>query len=139
MICKPCRTMGKNLKRIALLLFCMYVIAVILLCVIQTDNIPELPKRFLGIPMDKVAHFIMFCPFVILGYSAFYPTRQELWRRFAVLCILTVLGCVFAFSTERLQAMTSYRSCEIKDMVADVTGIMTGAIAAFINLLIRHK
>lgn len=131
--------MTKNFKRISLLLFCIYVIAVVLLCVIQTDDIPELPKTFLGIPMDKMAHFIMFCPFVILGYSAFYPTRQELWRKIAVLSILTLLGCVFAFSTERLQAMTSYRSYEIKDMVADGIGLLTGAAATLINLLTRHK
>lgn len=131
--------MVKNIKRIALVLFCIYVIAVTLLCVIQTDNIPELPKTFLGIPMDKVAHFVMFCPFVILGYSAFYPTHKALWRKIAVICILTVLGCVFAFATERLQALTSYRSCEIKDMAADGIGIFTGAMTALITQLARYK
>lgn len=131
--------MEKNFKRIALVIFCAYIIAVILLCVIQTDNIPELPKSFLGIPMDKVAHFVMFSPFVLLGYSSFYPTRNEFWRKLAVLAILICLGCVFAYSTERLQAMTSYRSYDIKDLGADGIGILSGAIITLTYLLTKHK
>lgn len=131
--------MGKNFKRIAFVLFCIYIIAVVLLCVIHTDNMPELPKYFLGIPMDKVAHFIMFCPFAVLGYCAFYPTRTEFWRKLAVLGILIILGCVFAYSTERLQAMTSYRSYELIDMAADGIGIISGAVGTLIYLLTKRK
>ena len=131
--------MKKNIKRISLALFCLYIIAVILLCVIKTDDIPELPKYFLGIPFDKIAHFIMFLPFIVLGYVSFMPTEKGIWRKVTVLGVLLILGCVFAISTERLQAMTDYRSYEILDMIADSTGLIAGAILTLAYIVKTNK
>ena len=131
--------MKATIKRVSTILFCIYIIAVILLCVIQTESLPELPKTFLGIPFDKIAHFIMFMPFVILGYAAFQPTENRLSRKLAILAIFTVLGCVFAVATEKLQAMTAYRSYEIADMAADSIGLVTGSFAILIYILKTHK
>ena len=131
--------MNKNAKKISLGLFCTYVAAVMLLCVIKTDSLPELPKFYLGIPLDKIMHFAMFLPFPILGYMAFYPTEKGCMREFAVLGIMFLLGVGFAFATERLQAMTDYRSYEINDMLADLIGIATGAIIGIIIILKRRK
>ena len=97
--------MEKKIKRISIALFCIYVIAVILLCVIKTDDIPELPKMFLGIPFDKIAHFIMFLPFVILGYASFMPKEKGVMRKLVVLGTMLILGFAFAVSTERLQQL----------------------------------
>ena len=91
--------MEKKIKRISLYLFCIYIIAVILLCIIQTDSIPDLPQSFLGIPIDKIAHFIMFLPFVILGYTSFMPTEKGTLRKLSVLGIFFLVGCIFAFIT----------------------------------------
>lgn len=129
----------KRLKHISLILFCIYVAAVILLCLIRTDSIPELPKFILGVPLDKITHLVMFIPFPILGYMAFFPTGKESWRKFAVLGILCILGAGFAFSTERLQSLTDYRSYEIADMMADLIGIALGAIAGIIIISIRQR
>ena len=127
--------MTRKIKTISLYLFCIYIIAVILLCVIHTDNIPELPKYFLGIPIDKIAHMIMFLPFVILSYFAVMPTEKGIWRKLAVLSITVLLGGIFAFSTERLQAMTGYRTYEISDMIADVAGIALSTIIVLIHII----
>ena len=118
----------KNIRKASRSLFCVYIVAVVLLCVIHTSNIPELPKSFFGIPIDKIAHFIMFLPFVILSYTSFAPEGKGIGRKIAVLAILLLLGCIFAFSTEKLQAMTAYRSYEIMDMVADATGLACGSL-----------
>lgn len=120
--------MEKKIKRISIALFCIYVIAVILLCVIKTDDIPELPKMFLGIPFDKIAHFIMFLPFVILGYAAVMPKEKGVMRKLVVLGTMLILGFAFAVSTERLQAITDYRSYEILDMAADCLGLVIGSL-----------
>ena len=120
--------MIKNIKKISLGLFCIYIIAVVLLCVIHTSSIPELPKSIFGIPFDKIAHFIMFLPFVILSYASFMPERPGLARKLAVLAIFLLLGCIFAFSTEKLQAMTAYRSYEVLDLMADATGLACGSL-----------
>lgn len=127
--------MTRSIKRISFVLFCVYITAVILLCVIRTNSIPELPQSFLGIPIDKVAHFIMFLPFVILSYSSFSPTEKGFWRKLSVLGIFLMLGFVFAFATEKLQATTAYRSYEILDLVADGTGLIGGSLITLIYLL----
>ena len=127
--------MIKNIKRISLILFCIYIIAVILLCVIHTDSLPELPKSFFGLPIDKVTHSLMFLPFVILGYTAFTPTEKGLWRKMAVLAILFLLGCIFAFSTEKLQALTSHRSYETLDIAADVIGLLCGSLLTSAHII----
>lgn len=129
----------KKGKYISIALFCIYIAAVILLCVIQTDSLPELPKLFLGIPLDKVAHFMMFLPFPILGYMTFHHSGRSKWRDLVILGIICILGAGFALSTERLQAMTSYRSYEVADMIADFTGILTGVTAVIIYILIKKK
>lgn len=120
--------MIRNIKRISLVLFCVYITAVILLCIIRTNNIPELPPSFLGIPIDKVAHFLMFLPFVILSYSSFSPTEKGFLRKLSVLGIFLLLGFIFAFATEKLQATTGYRSYEVLDLVADGAGLICGSI-----------
>jgi VanZ family protein len=131
--------MEKKIKKISLALFCVYVIAVILLCVIKTEDLPELPKLFLGIPLDKIAHFIMFFPFIILGYVSFMPTEKGLWRRLAVLGTLLTLGCIFAFATEKVQAMTAYRSYEILDMAADSIGLLGGTAITLVYIIKTSK
>ena len=106
---------------------------------IQTEELPELPKYFLGIPFDKIAHFIMFLPFVILGYTAFMPIEKGILRKIAVLGIFLVTGCVFAFSTEKLQAMTAYRSYEITDMAADASGLLFGFLITLVYIVKTNK
>ena len=127
--------MIKSIKKISLCLFCIYIIAVVLLCVIHTSSIPELPKTIFGIPFDKIAHFIMFLPFVILSYSSFAPEGKGTGRKLAVLAIFLLLGCIFAFSTEKLQAMTAYRSYEIMDLAADATGLVCGTLITFAYII----
>ena len=83
---------------------------------------------FLGIPFDKIAHFIMFLPFVILGYAAFMPKEKGVMRKLVVLGTMLILGFAFAVSTERLQAITDYRSYEILDMAADCLGLVIGSL-----------
>ena len=129
----------KKVNYISLALFCIYIAAVILLCIIKTDSLPELPKLLLGIPLDKIAHFMMFLPFPILGYMTFHHTERGKLMDMAILGILFILGAGFALSTERLQAVTSYRSYEVADMIADFAGIVTGVTAVIIYILTRNK
>ena len=129
----------KKTKHLSLIFFCIYITAVVLMCVIRTDSLPELPKTFLGIPLDKIMHFVMFLPFPILGYMAFVPAEKGIWRNLAVTAILCTLGFGFAFGTERLQAMTAYRSCESADLIADTIGIAVGAVTAAIAIFIKSR
>lgn len=126
-------------KHFFIALFCIYIVAVILLCVIRTDSMPEMPRDLFGIPIDKVMHFTMFLPFTILGYIAFHSSNIGLWRKFAVLFILIILGSGFAYSTERLQALTDYRSYEMADFLSDLTGIAAGSIMTIAYIIRQNK
>lgn len=131
--------MIRKVKRISSVLFCIYIIAVLTLCLIHTDSMPELPKSLFGIPLDKVFHFIMFLPFMILGYSTFHPINRSILRKLAVLVILSIMGCAFALATERLQAMTAHRSYELLDMAADCSAIAAGTLITLIYIVKTHK
>jgi VanZ family protein len=129
----------KRLRHISLTLFCIYVIAVILLCVAKTESLPELPKSFLGIPLDKMVHFLMFMPFPILGHLSFLGPEDAPCKKLTVLALLCITGAGFALSTEQLQALTAYRSCESADMFADFLGLATGAMVAVIYIFRKRK
>jgi VanZ family protein len=129
--------MEKKAQIISRILFCLYVTAVILLCIIKTESLPELPKTFLGIPLDKIAHFIMFLPFPILSYATFCHKDSSIWRDLALMAIICITGGVFAYSTEILQSMTDYRSSDIMDIAADGAGLLSGTLATIIYILFR--
>ena len=129
----------KRLRHISRALFCIYVIAVVLLCVVKTESMPELPKSFFGIPFDKMVHFLMFLPFPVLGYLAFFAPEDASWKKLTVLMVLCITGAGFAMSTEKLQALTAYRSCESADMLADFMGLATGAVIAVIHIFRKHR
>ena len=77
----------------------------------------------------------MFLPFIILSYSSFAPEGKGLARKLAVLSTLLLLGCIFAFSTEKLQAMTAYRSYEVLDLAADATGLACGTLVTLAYII----
>lgn len=129
--------MEKKAQIISRILFCLYVTAVILLCIIKTESLPELPKTFLGIPLDKIAHFIMFLPFPILSYATFCHKDSSIWRDLALMAIICITGGVFAYSTEILQSMTDYRSSDIMDIAADGAGLLCGTLAIIIYIIFR--
>lgn len=129
--------MDKKIRKISRILFCLYVTAVILLCIIKTESLPELPKTFLGIPLDKIAHFIMFLPYPILGYATFYPKDSSIWRNLALVAIICITGGVFAYSTETIQSMTDYRTSDIMDIAADSAGLLSGTLATIIYIIFR--
>lgn len=129
--------MEKKAQIISRILFCLYLTAVILLCIIKTESLPELPKTFLGIPLDKIAHFIMFLPFPILSYATFCHKDSSIWRDLALMAIICITGGVFAYSTEILQSMTDYRSSDIMDIAADGAGLLCGTLAIIIYIIFR--
>lgn len=129
--------MEKKIRKISLVLFCLYIAAVILLCVIKTESLPELPKTIFGIPFDKIAHFMMFFPFPILGYTTLYPANKNVWRNLALVAIIFVIGGVFAYSTETLQAMTDYRTSDVLDIAADSLGLISGTLVSIVYILFR--
>lgn len=123
-------------------LFCIYVAAVLFLCFTNGEQLPDVPPVWFGIPADKAAHFIMFCPFVPLSYLAFVPRRTTVWRKFALLAVCAATGAGLAASTEYIQGLLGYRTEDILDMLSDSFGLAAGAVltaAAVTYEILRKK
>lgn len=124
---------------IFILLFCLYIAAVAYLCFASPDDVPSLPESWLGLPADKVAHFLMFLPFPFLGFIAFESAGMTAWKRALLLFGLIATGFAAAIGTEHIQAHTGYRSAESLDLVADTIGLTAGGLLTFIYISIRSR
>ena len=122
---------------ISVIVFCLYIAAVAYLCFARPDDMPQLPQLWLGLPADKVGHFLMFMPFPLLGYLTFEVKGMSVGRKLFLIAILIVFGAGMALGTEYIQARLEYRSSENSDLLADGIGLITGGIFTFINILIR--
>ena len=128
--------MKLKIKHIPSIMLCIYIVVVAVLCFMKTDSLPSVELHFLGIPIDKLAHFIMFVPFPVLAYMTFWPTNAGKPGKMGVLIVIMAAGTGLAKATERIQSMLSYRTGDPMDFMADMTGILIGSliIAAYILL-----
>ena len=134
--------MKKGMKKIYIITFCIYLAAVAVLCFMNPSDIPEIDMQtFLGIPIDKVLHFLMFLPYPILAGLSFMNGRMGLVRNMVILTAIIITGIGVSYGTEVIQAHTGYRSYEIADFYADLTGLATGSIivAAYITYTTLKK
>lgn len=122
---------------ISVIVFCLYIAAVAYLCFARPDDMPQLPQLWLGLPADKVGHFLMFMPFPLLGYLTFEVKGMSVGRKLFLIAILIVFGAGMALGTEYVQARLEYRSSENSDLLADGIGLITGGIFTFTYILIR--
>lgn len=118
--------------------FLLYIAAIAVLCLIHNDSLPDISKTWFGIPSDKVAHFVMFSPFIPLAYLSFRPKQKGLVKRLILTIILVLIGTGMAYITEWLQGQTNYRTFEVSDIQADILGIGFGTVLTLIFIIIRH-
>ena len=139
MTCRHYKAMKVSIKTIMTVLFCVYIATLAFLCFMKTDSVPDVQFTLFGIPMDKLVHFCMFAPYPILAFQSFHPNEASTWREIAVLAVLVVLGSGLAYGTEQIQSMTDYRSYEIADFYADMTGIAAGTSIVLAQILFRKR
>ena len=117
------------LFKIALLL---YVAAVAWLCFANFNKLPDVPKTFLGIQMDKIVHFCMFFPFPILAFLAYDRLTDTPLKALAALISICAIGCIFAGITEIIQGSLPYRRQDVKDFGADCLAVCIASVLTFI-------
>lgn len=117
--------------------FLLYMAAVLYLCLAKPEDLPQTELYLFGIPLDKAAHFLMFLPFPILAYSTLWKRDRKAWTDIAILIIVLGIGVGLAFLTEHLQALTQYRSSDIKDIYADMAGLAAGSIIVLTNIIFK--
>ena len=127
--------MNKTLK---ILLFIIYLGMVAYVCFDNFDSLPDMSSTFLGIPKDKIVHFIMFFPFPLLAYMVFGRFKTD-WKAVLWTAVIFVAGCLLASLTEIVQSTLSYRSAEIADFRADCIALAISSIMVFILNVSRKR
>lgn len=123
---------------LALVLFIIYLGAVAYCCFGHFNDLPEIGQdTFLGIPMDKIVHFLMFFPFPVLCFTAFSGRTNKPWKSVLAVSSVFLIGCLIAAGTEVGQSFTDYRSGDILDFAADAVSLaISSVIVLFIDLRI---
>jgi VanZ family protein len=121
--------MTRRQRIIARILFGVYLVAVAWLCFGHFDSMPDVPRAWWGIPMDKIVHFVMFFPFPILAYIAFDRFTEKWWTSVLFVLITFGVGALLAAGTEIGQArLTTYRSGDPNDFRADLLALGISAV-----------
>ncbi len=125
--------MNKSARILIKTLYLIYIAMVLFFCFYKFSSSDiDLGKYFLGIRMDRYAHFIMFFPYpfitwLTLKYSTHFPRVS---RHSFILTILS--GLAFAALTEVCQdVFFESRQGDTMDFVADSAAIITGTITAY--------
>jgi len=75
---------------------------------------------------DKTLHFLAYLVLVFLLWISLYPDRKVRWRKVAAWLVLSGL-MVYGGIDELLQSYVG-RSCDIRDLIANLAGILTGLV-----------
>lgn len=121
------------------ILFVLYVIAVLFVCFLRPDRMPDIQKTILGIPTDKVAHFIMFLPFPILASLSFCKPQNKVWNVLFSSVLLLLAGTCLAALTEYLQGFLPYRSKDFSDFEADFIAVLISSLVVFVVSITHLK
>ena len=114
------------------LVMLLYIIGVAWLCFANFHKLPQAPRTFLGLPLDKIVHFCMFFPFPVLAFLAYDRFTEKPWQALAALVSICAFGCIFAGITEIVQGALPYRSQDIHDFGADCLAIGLSSLAVFV-------
>lgn len=121
------------------ILFVLYLAAIAFLCLTSSNSLPQLKTSFLGLPTDKVAHFLMFLPFPILFYLSSEWKADKFWKALLYTLLIFVVGCGVAAGTEYLQKLTPTRVADKADFMADAIALGCSSLLVFIVLVSRKK
>ena len=113
---------------IFLILFLLYLGLVLFCCFGSFQSLPNVQNEFFGIPTDKLVHFVMFLPFVFLCYLSFDHLARKPLHAFLLVTACLLAGALMAVATEDGQSLTSYRTGDMMDFVADAAGLAVSTI-----------
>lgn len=127
--------MKEGQKTVFKIIFLIYIAVVAYACFGNFTNVPNLTRAWLGIPNDKILHFLMFLPFPILMHLSFGHKRRNPWRAMPGVIGIFIIGCLIAAGTEVGQSFLSYRSCDPTDFIADSLALLISSLIVFIMKL----
>jgi glycopeptide antibiotics resistance protein len=112
-----------NKNRTLNIIFFCYLLTLLVLLLMPTDNGIQLNAFFLGVRTDHFIHASLFLPF--MPYFRLKLIYKNLNANFFKYYLL---GILFALSFESLQLLVPYRSFDPTDIVANIVGISIGGL-----------
>jgi VanZ family protein len=128
----PKSTQASSNRGVFKKLFVLYILVLLTLLTVKISNNQNLPRIFLGIPMDKWVHMLLFSPLVLGWYLAQFTKRPLSLPYFVFFVALP-----FAALCESLHYFIPYRTFSIYDFFANSVGIAIGTLLTF--LFLRNK
>ena len=117
----------------------LYIIVVAILCFARFSTISPYTPSILGIPADKIVHFLMFMPFPVLAFFSLRIRHGGVIKTILLLVVVFVTGCLLAWGTEYIQGKLPYRSMDPADFGADRLGLIFGSLLTFFIKLFSPK
>lgn len=102
------------------------------------NNVPNVTGTWFGLPADKVAHLLMFVPFIPLSFFTFTKRDTPLVRNLILLVVLMIVGGATAYATELIQDILSYRAYDLLDLLSDCIGLAAGYAIIMFWLIIKN-
>ncbi len=116
----------------------VYLLAVVLLCVINFGSISEVPSELFGIRMDHIVHFFMFLPMPLLFFGVYVSSVSV--PSLKMMAIIFILCLLLASCTELAQQyLIPWRSGEWSDLAADAAGIFSGCLVCVVCRYVGHN
>ena len=131
--------MPRKRRIFARILFLLYLVAICILCFGKFSGSSDFPTSLLGIPSDKIVHFLMFLPFPILAFFAFDKYTESTGKSLLYAALTCLAGCLLAAGTELIQSRLSYRSGDPNDFLSDMAAIALGSILVFFLDIRKQK
>lgn len=95
----------------------------------------------INIPLDenvlrKAAHFT---EFTVLGVLLSVTVYLYVHKRLRSFLTALPIGAVVAVCDELIQTISEGRSCEVRDMLIDISGVLTGALIVMLIITLRIR
>lgn len=134
--------MQKGIRLLVKILFIIYIGMVLFFCFYKFSSTGlDLGKYFLGIRLDRYAHFLMFFPYPFISWlTCRYASSSQFLNKYAVAFTL-VTGLIFAGATEIFQDwFFASRQGDVLDFAADSLSVLTGTfiVASLGDAAVRY-
>lgn len=114
--------------KLANYLYGLYILIILILLIIPPSDGIKLDKMIFGIRTDLLIHATMFVPF--MSYFWFQNWVKNSFKRFLK---FFGYGVLFAAFCESLHLVVPYRSFDVIDFFANVTGLSIGSLIFLIK------
>ncbi len=122
-------------KRISVVLLILYIGVLCYLYFGNPMTPEELPKTFLSLPMDKIAHFLMILPLPILLFWSFAKSHSI--KELGIISFFSILFVSILEGTQN--AINPQRQSEFYDLLANYVSIVFVSLIILIGILTKRS